>query len=100
MKTARFSALIPQTCPSVLPAAESYYDASYAEVFERVTALGVNFAMAAGNDYDASMNNAWGSSDITTGTWGNDGYKPRSNPDYGVCRFPLHLARKSLSLLP
>ena len=48
---------------------ESYYDASYAEVFERVTALGVNFAMAAGNDYDASMNNAWGSSDITTGTW-------------------------------
>lgn len=50
---------------------ESYYDASYAEVFERVTALGVNFAMAAGNDYDASMNNAWGSSDITTapGAW-------------------------------
>ena len=67
---------------------ESYYDASYAEVFERVTALGVNFAMAAGNDYDASMNNAWGSSDITTGTWGNDGYNLVSNPDYGVVGSP------------
>ena len=67
---------------------ESYYDASYAEVFERVTALGVNFAMAAGNDYDASMNNAWGSSDITTGTWGMDGYNLVSNPDYGVVGSP------------
>ena len=67
---------------------ESYYDASYAEVFERVTALGVNFAMAAGNDYDANMNNAWGSSDITTGTWGNDGYGLVSNPDYGVVGSP------------
>ncbi len=44
--------------------------------------------MAAGNDYDASMNNAWGSSDITTGTWGMDGYNLVSNPDYGVVGSP------------
>ncbi|MCH5279032.1 MAG: S8 family serine peptidase [Christensenellaceae bacterium] len=67
---------------------EDYWNASYGEVYERVVNAGVNLAMAAGNDYEASFNNAWGTSDITTNTWGYDGYNLVQNPDYGVVGSP------------
>ena len=53
-----------------------YYDPSYAVVFENLINAGVNLAMAAGNDYSATYNNAWG------------GYAYVANPDYGVVGSP------------
>lgn len=66
---------------------DPWYD-YFAETLERAANAGVNLAMAAGNDYNAAMNNAWGSSDVTTGTWGYDGYNLVQNPDYGVVGSP------------
>jgi|GEM_PF-277219 len=53
-----------------------YYDPSYAQTFENLVNCGVNLAMAAGNDYSATNNNAWG------------GYAYVANPDYGVVGSP------------
>ena len=55
----------------------TYYDPSYAEVFELLGQAGVNLAMAAGNaGQDTITGNAWG------------GYQLYQNPDYGIVGSP------------
>ncbi len=67
---------------------EQYWDSSYGEVFERVVNAGVNLAMAAGNDYNAAMCNAWSGSDVASQTWVAGGYNLPTNPDSGVVGSP------------
>lgn len=55
---------------------EDAYDPAYDEILENCVLAGVNLAMAAGNDYDASYENAWG------------GYNLVQNPDTGVVGSP------------
>lgn len=67
---------------------EDYWNASYGETFERVVNAGVNLAMAAGNDYNAAMCNAWSGSDASTSYWVAGGYNLVTNPDTGVVGSP------------
>lgn len=55
---------------------EDAYNPAYDEMLENCVAAGVNLAMAAGNDYDAGYENAWG------------GYNLVQNPDTGVVGSP------------
>lgn len=64
------------------------YDPSIVTTLERCINAGVNLAMAAGNDYDATMNNAWGGNVGGTTQWSNSGYALASNPDNGVVGSP------------
>lgn len=67
---------------------EDYWDNSYGDVFERVVNAGVSLAMAAGNDYNAAMCNAWSDTDVTTGSFVAGGYNLATNPDSGVVGSP------------
>ena len=64
------------------------YDSSFLNTLERCVNAGVNLAMAAGNDYDATMNNAWGGNEGGTTSFSNTGYALVSNPDNGVVGSP------------
>ena len=64
------------------------YDPSFLNTLERCVNAGVNLAMAAGNDYDATFNNAWGGNEGGTTSYSNSGYALVSNPDNGVVGSP------------
>ncbi len=64
------------------------YDPSFLQTLERCVNAGVNIAMAAGNDYDATFNNAWGGNVGNPSSWSNSGYALASNPDNGVVGSP------------
>lgn len=67
---------------------EEYWNSSYEVVYERVVNAGVNLAMAAGNDYNAAMCNAWSGSDPASGSFVAGGYNLVTNPDSGVVGSP------------
>lgn len=67
---------------------EDYYDSSFGAALERIVNSGVNLAMAAGNDYNAAMCNAWSETDIVAGSFTAGGYNLVENPDSGVVGSP------------
>lgn len=67
---------------------EMPYDPSYIAILDRCVAAGVNLAMAAGNDYDSSFNNAWGGNEGTPASYSNSGYALAADPDIGVVGSP------------
>ena len=67
---------------------EDPWDPSINEVLDRCVNSGVNLAMAAGNDYDCSMNNRWGGNEGEPSSWSYTGYSLVTNPDVGVVGYP------------
>ena len=64
------------------------YDPSYLAVLDRCVNAGVNLAMAAGNDYDSTFNNAWGGNEGTPSSYSNSGYGVVEDVDRGVVGSP------------
>ena len=67
---------------------ETPYDPSYVAILDRCVNAGVNLAMAAGNDYDSTFNNAWGGNYEVSGTYTNSGYGVVEDVDFGVVGSP------------
>ncbi|MBR6006644.1 MAG: S8 family serine peptidase [Clostridia bacterium] len=67
---------------------ETPWSASFNQTLQRCVDAGVNLAMAAGNDYDTSFNNAWGGNYGTPSSWSYSGYALVQDPDNGIVGSP------------